>query len=160
MITTDRLILRKFTSEDVQGYAEIMAKKNVYQYLGSGNKLPKEIIPHMISQWNDTFVDGLGVYAVAEKETGKLVGHSGVRMLPCGRIEILYAFDDLVWGKGYATESAQVVLKHHTIRPLIAISYPENKSSINVIEKLGFERAGAEEFFGKQLEVFTLKEWD
>ena len=156
MITTERLLLRKFTEQDEQDYADIMTNPNVYRYLGTGQPVPRDSIGRSIMLWNSTFGHGLGVYAVIEQSSGKLIGHCGVRGLPCGRKEILYAFGESAWGKGYATEAAKAVLGHHTMRPLIAVSYPENSASIGVIKKLGFCHVGPEEMFGKALESFIL----
>jgi len=158
MITTERLLLRKFTDQDEQAYADIMTNPSVYRYLGTGQPVPRDAIARSIMSWNSTFGHGLGVYAVVEQLSGKLIGHCGVRGLPCGRKEILYAFDESAWGKGYATEAAKAVLEHHTMRLLIAVSYPENPASIGVIKKLGFRHVGQEEMFGKMLESFILEE--
>ena len=99
----------------------------------------------------------MGVYAVEEKSSGKLIGHCGVRGLPDGRNEILYAFCETAWGKGYATEAGKAVLENHSFRPLIAVSYPQNNGSIGVIKKLGFRHVGQEEMFGNMLEMFILE---
>jgi len=157
-LTTERLILRRFTPQDEQAYADIMANPNVYRYLGTGRGVPRESVAQHITSWNSTFGHGLGVYAVVEQPSGNLIGHCGVRGLPCGRKEILYAFDESAWGKGYATEAAKTVLQSHNYRPLIAVSYPENLASISVIKKLGFRHVGQEEMFGKMLELFILEE--
>jgi len=157
MITTERLLLRQFTQLDEQTYADIMANPNVYRYLGTGQAITKEDAARSIAMWNNTFEHGLGVYAVVKQSDNKLIGHCGVRSLPCGRKEILYAIDESAWGVGYAFEAAKAVLQHHTARPIIALSYPENPASINVINKLGFGHAGQEEIFGKTLETFILE---
>jgi len=153
---TERLMLRRFTTADEQPYADIMANPNVYRYLGTGQGIPRENIGRMIESWEGTWGHGLGVYAVVERESGKLIGHCGVRGLPCGRKEILYAYCDTAWGKGYATEAAKAVLQAHDTRPLVAVSYPENPASIGVIKKLGFRHVGQEMMFGKMLESFVL----
>jgi len=156
MINTERLILRRFTAQDEQEYADIMTNPNVYRYLGTGQGIPKEQIGRFIDNLEMTWGHGLGVYAVVEQASGKLIGHCGVRGLPCGRKEILYAYGEDAWGKGYATEAAKAVLQNHDHRPLIAVSYPENPASINVIKKLGFRHVGQEKMFGKELESFIL----
>lgn len=157
MINTERLILRRFTSEDEQAYADIMTNPNVYRYLGTGQGIPREQIGRMMDNLDSAWGHGLGVYAVIEQETSKLIGHSGVRGLPCGRKEVLYAFSEDAWGKGYATEAGKAVLQNHNMRPLIAVSYPENIGSIAVIKKLGFRHVGQEKMFGKALETFILE---
>ncbi|MCL2753333.1 MAG: GNAT family N-acetyltransferase [Defluviitaleaceae bacterium] len=157
MITTERLILRRFVAQDEKEYADIMTSPNVYRYLGAGQGVPREQIGRMIDSWEMTWGHGLGVYAVVEQASGKLIGHCGVRGLPCGRKEILYAFGENAWGKGYATEAGKAVLAAHDTRPLIAVSYPENPASIGVIKKLGFRHAGQEKMFGKMLESFIIE---
>ena len=157
MLNTERLILRRFTAADEPAYADIMTQPNVYRYLGTGQGIPREQIGRFIDQLDSTWGHGLGVYAVIERESGALIGHCGVRGLPCGRKEILYAYAESTWGKGYATEAANAVLQAHTVRPLIAVSYPENTASIGVIKKLGFRHSGREVMFGKELEFFILE---
>ena len=157
MINTERLILRRFTAEDEQAYGDIMTNPAVYRYLGAGQAVLRENIGRHIDSWNLTFGHGLGVYAVVEQASGRLIGHCGLRGLPCGRREILYAFCEDAWGKGYATEAARTVLQNHNYRPLIALSYPENSGSVKVIEKLGFRHMGKEEMFGVILETFILE---
>jgi len=156
MITTERLILRRFTAQDEQEYADIMTNPNVYQFLGTGTGIPRERMGAMIDMHESSWGHGLGTYAVVEQASGRLIGHCGVRGLPCGRKEILYAYDENTWGKGYATEAARAVLHNHGHRPLIAVSYPENPASIAVIKKLGFRHVGQEKMFGKELESFIL----
>jgi len=158
MINTERLILRRFTAEDVEAYADIMTNPNVYRFLGTGQGLPRERMGAMIDMHESSWGHGLGTYAVVERESGKLLGHCGVRGLPCGRREILYAYGEEAWGKGYATEAAKAVLAAHNVRPLIAVSYPENLGSIAVLKKAGFRHAGQETMFGKVLESFILEE--
>ena len=156
MIDTERLTLRRFTAQDEQAYADIMTNPNVYRYLGTGQGIPRENMGRIIEQMEMTFGHGLGVYAVIEKASGKLIGHCGLRGLPCGRKEILYAYSEDSWGKGYATEAAKAVLEAHDVRPLIAVSYPENPASIGVIKKIGFSHVGQEKMFGKVFESFVL----
>ena len=157
MIDTERLILRRFVAQDENEYADIMTKPSVYRYLGTGQGIPREMINRLIDSHESSWGFGLGTYAVIERESGKLIGHCGVRGLPCGRKEILYAFDESAWGKGYATEAAKAVLQAHVERPLIAVSYPENPASISVLKKLGFRHVGQEKMFGRMLESFILE---
>ncbi|MCL2415438.1 MAG: GNAT family N-acetyltransferase, partial [Defluviitaleaceae bacterium] len=138
MVTTERLILRRFTESDEQEYANIVANPNVYRYLGTGSPIASDGAKRMIDHFESVWGYGLGVYAVVEKSSGKLMGHCGIRGLPCGRREILYAFGEEFWGKGYATEAVKTVLQEHNCRPLIGVSYPENAGSMRVMEKSGF----------------------
>jgi len=157
MIDTERLILRAFAPEDLDAYVEIMSSPAVYRYLGNGQGQTRDQIEHWMNQWNGTFGHGMGVYAVVERESGKLIGHCGLRGLICGRKEILYAIAESAWGKGYATEAMRAVLDAHDFRPLMAVSYPENTASMGVMKKLGFKHIGQEVMFGTTLESYILE---
>lgn len=160
-IFTDRLEIRRFTDADTEPYADIMTKPEVSRYLGAGNDIPRERALTSVQRWNSVCDSGYGVYAVVERSGGKLIGHCGIRPIPDGRIELLYAYDPCAWGKGYATEAGRAVLeygkKNFEFTELIAMSYPQNAGSIGVIKKLGFEPVGQEEHFGKMLDVFVLR---
>ena len=157
MINTERLILRRFTADDAEAYGNIWAKPSFYRFLATGTGISANAASRMIDMHESSWGHGLGTYAVIERESGKLLGHCGVRGLPCGRKEILYAYDESAWGSGYATEAAKAVLAAHSdVRPLIAVSYPENPGSIAVLKKVGFRHVGQEKMFGKDLESFIL----
>jgi len=162
MITTERLELSKFQETDLQGYVNLITQSTVTQYLADGAEMTKEEATNRAPQlFNDPWEDGYGVFVVREKTNDEIIGYCGIRVLPDERIELLYAYDPSSWGKGYATEAGAAVLaygkEHFDLTELIGIAYPENKGSIAVLKKLGFEFVGVEEYFGKALEVFVLK---
>jgi len=161
MITTDRLELIRFSEANVEEYIKVMTQPMVSRYLGNGADMTKEVVENLVGQFEADWDKGYGVFAVKEKASGQVMGHCGIRPLPDERIELLYAYDPSSWGKGYATEAGKAMLaygkEHFGLTELIGISYPENQGSIGVLKKLGFEYAGVEEYFGKELEVFRLK---
>ena len=160
-IKTNRLEIRRFTEADTEQYVNIMTKPEVYKYLASGTGISRENAIKSIANWESVCESGYGVFAVIEKSSGNVIGHCGIRPIADGRIELLYAYDPSVWGKGYATEAGKAVLdygkENFTLTEIIAMSYPQNKGSVGVIKKLGFEYAGQEEHFGTMLELYTLK---
>ena len=159
-IITDRLELRRFTSSDTEPYAKIMTNPEVYRYLGTGKEITYENATKIIPRWESVWEKGYGVFAVIEKSSDTLIGHCGIQPLPDGKIELLYAYDPSAWGKGYATEAGKAVLeygkKHFDYEEIYAISYPQNKGSISVINKLGFEYTGQGEFFGVMFEIYKI----
>ena len=160
LITTSRLYLRRFTESDTEAYAEIMLNPSVTQYLGDGSNFSKENAAKVLARFESVWDAGYGIFAVIERASSKLIGYCGIRQIPDGRVELLYAYAPSVWGKGYATEAGKAVLdyakKNFDIARIIAMSYPQNGGSIGVIKKLGFESIGQEEHFGKTLDVFSL----
>gem|GEM_PF-233375 len=160
-IITDRLFLRSFNCSDLNDYVEIMANHQVTKYLGDGSKRSTKQIEKLMTQWQANFYKGTPVFAVVEKDSRQLIGHCGLAPLADGRTEILYAFAPSAWGKGYATEAGQAVIdlakEMLFLDEIMALSYPENKASRKVIEKMNFKYVGQEEYFNQQLDVFSLK---
>ena len=164
IIKTDRLELRRFTEADTEPYIELLSNPMVSQYLGSGKNATREGVIRLMGQFEATWDNGHGVFAVVETASGKLIGHCGIWPIADGRIELLYAYGVSAWGKGYATEAGRAVLaygkENFDVPQLIAMSYPQNKASTNVLKKLGFENIGQEEHYGGiMFEIFELKTW-
>ena len=159
-ITTTRLELRRFAESDTQAYTEIITNPDVTRYLGSGRDCSKEDALKFLARYESVWDEGYGIFAVTEQASSNLIGYCGIRKIPDGRVELLYAYAPLAWGKGYATEAGKAVLayarEHFELSKVIAMSYPQNAGSIGVIKKLGFKSIGQEEHFGKMLEVFAL----
>ena len=87
---------------------------------------------------------GYGLLAVTEKESGELIGRSGVqfhRAWPADP-EVGWSFDPTWWGRGFATEAgrASVDWAFETlgIDRLVSITTEENRASRRVMAKLGF----------------------
>ncbi len=98
-----------------------------------------------------------GLWGAEEKETEKFMGFiglseqnvKGISFTPC--IEIGWRLDKEFWGKGYATEGAEAVLKfgQDSLHLTEIYSYTSriNLPSINVMRKIGL-RARPEFDFG------------
>ena len=61
-----------------------------------------------IGQWGErVWRDGYWPWAVVERSSGRLIGHAGLRFSAgLNAPELVYMFDDSVWGRGYASEAA------------------------------------------------------
>ena len=65
---------------------------------------------------------------------------------------VAYRLARSAWGQGIATEAAAALVAH-ALGPLglprvVAVTYPENRASQRVLDKLGFERRGIREYKG------------
>lgn len=79
----------------------------------------------------------------------QLIGHIslyGIKRFPYSSAFVGYAMDEHYTGKGIATEAVKLVIQFafdylnlHRIEAFIA---PENKKSIRVVEKMGFQQEG------------------
>jgi len=88
---------------------------------------------------------GYGVWAVEERETGRLVGRLGLshhRLWPQD-VEVGWGLEPAVWGRGYATEGGRAALDHAFTElgrdRVVSIVHPENAASIAVMTRLGIE---------------------
>lgn len=161
-IESDRILMRMFDENDLDDYYNILANDKVYIWLGNQKKPSKDNVLQTIHSVNKLWKEkGYGFWAVVEKNTNKLIGHSGFNILnETNEIELLYAFHPKAWKKGYARESTKLALEYLKenldINRLVALSYPENTSSINVIEKNKFKYMGMKSFFGSNLRYYEL----
>lgn len=153
-LTTDRLLLRGFTPDDFEPYAEMMANPDVVQYLGEGRPLSRadawRQMAMFVGHWA---LRGFGLWAVEERATGRFIGRIGCHE-PEGfpAFEIAYTLAPAAWGKGYAREGASAalryareVLKRATITSIIR---PANVASIRVAQSLGAVAGETVEFYG------------
>ena len=86
---------------------------------------------------------GYGRFACVWKESGAVIGFSGVKYVPeIGETELGYRFMPEFWGLGLATEAGRASIEFARsdlgLRRLVAMVHPENLASANVLIKLGF----------------------
>ncbi|HEY2354020.1 MAG TPA: GNAT family N-acetyltransferase [Gaiellaceae bacterium] len=161
MIETERLILRPPRLEDVDDFAVAYADPEVMRYLGDGSTATREevaqVIERSLERWN---ANGMGLFAMESRETGRVVGRSGflvwdsegwtvANLADAGdraEIELGWMVARESWGRGYATEAALALrewaVAERGLTRLISLIRPGNMRSIRVAEKIGetFER--------------------
>jgi RimJ/RimL family protein N-acetyltransferase len=149
MIKTERLILRRFTTDDAEEYFPLIADPEINRYTGQTLVETVEQARQALLDYpiRDYQVVGYGRMACIEKSSGRLIGFSGMKYLDdLGEADVGYRFVRDAWGKGYATESAQVLmqecLREFGLRRVIGMVDPSNEGSSRVLTKLGlaFER--------------------
>ncbi|MBG9586370.1 GNAT family N-acetyltransferase [Cytobacillus firmus] len=144
-LKTERLIIRKFKSEDWQAVYEYTSNSEVMRYIPEGvftEEAAKEFIRKNIEKAEHfpVFIDGK-----------VLIGHIGFhKYFGDHTFEIGWVFNPRFYNKGYASESAYAVLKYGFeklgLHRIIATCQPENPPSYRVMEKIGMRREG---FFKK-----------
>jgi RimJ/RimL family protein N-acetyltransferase len=137
---TERLRFRRFRSEDAAVLDRWAADPGFQRYLGPPRP-GLENVRRYDAHWER---HGFGIGALEWKETGELVGRSGVafhRIWPHDP-EVGWAIDPAWWGRGIATEAGRASVDW-AFGPLgydrvVSISVPENLASRRVMAKLGF----------------------
>ncbi|MCD9853205.1 GNAT family N-acetyltransferase [Epilithonimonas sp. JDS] len=152
-IITERLILRKITSADLDDLFLLDSNPEVVKYVGIKPFTKKEETLHLIEcLLNQYEKNGTGRLSVIEKETKKFTGWSGIKLFTekvngfKNVYELGYRFLPEFWGKGYATESAKASLglgfnQFHADK-IYAYADVENQTSNYILTKLGFENKG------------------
>ncbi len=143
-LTTERLYLREFTTDDAQLLVDLNSNPNVTRYTGDGQvdiAQAKEILTDVIFP---QCKNNIGRWAVCLKDTNEFVGWCGVKYIEqLNETDLGYRFFEKHWGKGYATESAEAVMDHALnvlkLKNLVGRADLENTVSRKVLEKVGMK---------------------
>jgi RimJ/RimL family protein N-acetyltransferase len=114
MLETERLIIRKFTPEDLDELIELRSDDEVIKYLGGRTLQNPDTIEKRLRFYLDCYEKyGFGVCATIWKETGELTGWSGLMPLDgTPEIEVGYGMKKEFWGKGIGYECAAAWLDY------------------------------------------------
>jgi RimJ/RimL family protein N-acetyltransferase len=146
-LETERLILRRFTEDDVENLVELDSDPEVMRYLNGGIPTPRElveqqILPRFLSYY-ERYSD-FGVWAAIEKSSGAFIGWFSLRSHDEDRpdeIDLGYRLRRSAWGQGYATEGAQALIRKGFtglgVQRVTANTYEHNAASRRVMEKAG-----------------------
>lgn len=145
VIETERLILRRFTTDDLEPFFQLCSRPEVIRY---AQAKPLESLQQAREYmeavpFSDYATHGYGRFACEWKTTGEVIGFSGIKWVPeIGDNELGYRFLPEYWGRGLATEAgrASVDFARDTLRlaRLVALIHPDNVASVGVVTKLGF----------------------
>lgn len=157
---TERLLLRELLPEDINGLLQLDSDPEVHQYLGQKTISTIEESSQNLNYIRKQYIDnGIGRWAVIEKQTNQFIGWSGLKLiteLTNGHInyyDLGYRFIKEYWGKGYATESAKASISYAfnqlNANEVYAIADIDNLASIKILEKLGLKRINIFQYDGK-----------
>lgn len=142
---TERLQLRQWRDEDRTPFAELNADPQVMEYFpaildraasdATVDRLSAHIAEH-----------GWGFWAVERRQDGKFIGFVGLQhappelpFSPC--VEIGWRLASLYWGRGYASEAANVALcvafEELQLREVVSFTALQNIRSQRVMQRLG-----------------------
>lgn len=151
VLETPRLILRSFTLDDVDAMYQLMTVPDVIRYVGNKPAQSKQDVLDYLQQHplRDYQIYGYGRFACVWKETGQVIGFSGIKLLEeISETELGYRFLPEYWGKGLATEAGSAVIEFAQglgLTRLVAVIHPDNEGSKQVATKLGFSLEGKTE---------------
>src|SRR5262245_22219172 len=146
-LETERLVLRRFTPEDIDTLVELDSDPEVMHYITGGRATPREeiahdILPAFLRYYEDG--DRYGFWAAIEKSTGTFLGWFHFRPAagrPSDEPELGYRLRRSAWGQGYATEGSRALIRKGFtelgVRRVVAETMAVNTASRRVMEKAG-----------------------
>jgi RimJ/RimL family protein N-acetyltransferase len=148
-LATERMVLRRFTKDDVDHLVELDSDPEVMRFLTGGRPTPREVIqkdilPSFIRSYEP--VTGLGVFAAMKKESGEFLGWFSFRSNDTNNlseVSLGYRLRRAAWGLGYATEGVRALIREGftklDVQRVVATTYQDNLASIRVMEKAGLK---------------------
>ncbi len=143
VIETERMILRKFTTDDLEEFYQIRSDPDVMKTLPAVKPRTREETLFIINRNNERWENQkFGIWAVEYKKDKKLIGYCGLQYLEdTPEVEIIYAIIEQFWGQGLITEAGQASFTYGfekmNLDKLVGIALPDNIGSRRVMEKLG-----------------------
>ena len=147
---TERLVLRTWTPDDAEAAFRIWGNQEVMRLTGSEPHDDLARTRRSLAAAERVQAEtGMQLWAVVERQTGRVIGDCGFHAFEQGQLELAYHLVPDAWGRGYATEAARAALAyardHLGAERVLAFHFPDNVTSRRVLEKLGFSRAGTQD---------------
>ena len=148
-IASERLLLRPFTADDLDGLHGMFGREDVSRYLNwepMDRERAAALLERRVTQ-STIQKDGEGIaLALEERASGRFVGEVVLRLTSeeSRQGEIGWSLHPDAQGHGYATEAAREILRlgfeQMGLHRIVAESDPRNEASIRVMERLGMRR--------------------
>lgn len=167
-VQSERLIMRRHTAEDAGDILSSYASDpDVTKYLlFAPHKTLQDSLDFI--RWSDEQWERHSFcFIIFSKADMKLIGGIGLELDDVARhvAKVGYCFAKDEWGKGYVTGACKRIMdfaKERGVRKLVAPVHPDNKASIRVLDKCGFQEdsSASETYFlpnlGKRLNLVGL----
>jgi RimJ/RimL family protein N-acetyltransferase len=149
-LETERLVLRRFTLDDVDLVTALDADPAVMRYINGGRPTPRdEVRDDILPAWlayHDRG-DRYGFWAAHDRATGAFLGWFHLRPRredPDDEPELGYRLVVAAWGRGFATEGSRALIRKAFeelgARRVYATTMVVNEASWRVMEKAGLRR--------------------
>jgi ribosomal-protein-alanine N-acetyltransferase len=162
MIETQRLRLRRLRPSDEADLVALDSDPDVMRYVGSpaGVRSPEETVERA-RQRIGANQGPIGFWRVESRTDGTFYGLGALIQMPTGDdIELAYRLIRPAWGRGIASEAGAALVEYAFgtlgLSRLVAVTYPENRGSQRVLDKLGFMRHGDLDYKGVRTAYYVL----
>jgi RimJ/RimL family protein N-acetyltransferase len=145
VLSSPRLKLRQLSIQDAAFILELLNEKPFLENIGDrGVRTLADAKTYLTNGPIASYEKfGFGLYGVERKESAELIGICGVlKREYLDDVDLGFAFLQSFWGRGYAHESAEAVMRYArntlALKRIVATTKPHNRDSEKVLEKLGF----------------------
>jgi RimJ/RimL family protein N-acetyltransferase len=145
-VETDRLVLRRFTPDDLDLIVHLDSDPQVKRYIDNGAEVDRDELAEMLDWWlgyYDRFA-GYGFWAAIDKTTGSFLGWFHLRPGEGAgpqEPELGYRLRQDAWGQGYATEGSKALIDK-AFTELGAERVYASTMVVNVASRRVMEKAG------------------
>ena len=162
-LRTPRLLIRPLRQDDAEALHELFSDPEAMRFLAED--LPATVDESR--QWVETKIDrqeweGLSLWAVVERETGRVVGDAGLQWEEIdGRREVDLGCRIIrrYWSRGYGTEAAEACLRagfeQLGLERIVAMTDAGNAAARRVLEKLGMTRERGLHAYGREMALYV-----
>jgi RimJ/RimL family protein N-acetyltransferase len=158
-LLTDRLLLRRWTDDDLVPFAAINTDPEVTRLLRG--PMDRALSDALVARAEDSFeTRGYGLWATEVRATGELIGFVGLARQTFDApfnpsVEVGWRLARSAWGHGYATEGGRAALDFGFdvigLEEIVSITTASNERSRAVMRRLGMTRDPADDFEQPQL---------
>ena len=164
-IETDRLTLRSLREEDIKPLFQVQSDPDAMRYTFCATS--REEAEQRL--WTYAELEeqvGFAPWVVILRSELQIIGWGGLNIDPFDPgwgVEIAYFFDPAYWGQGFGTELVESAVKHgfrqHALMEINAYAHQENRGSVRVLEKCGFEFECFEPKLNRNHYVINREKW-
>jgi len=162
MIETQRLLLRRFASADVDDFVALQTDPEVRRFIQLaqpfGRRQAAERVQADEAEWEEL---GHRMLAIEERASGRFLGRVTLHhWAHLGETEIGWALRGDARGRGFATEAARAYaswgFRNLAVPYLTAMIRPDNARSIAVAARLGMTELRTDVLSGNPVVVYSI----
>lgn len=152
-LKTERLIVRELSLDDVKRFSEYRNKKEVAKYQSWKTYSLKKAEKRIDYCLKHPFQGQIGNYqlGIYLKANDYLIGDLFLEIDGHTSFTLGYTLDSLYWSKGYASEAIQALFQfmheEYKFKLCLAHVYEDNKRSVHLLEKNGFQKISKSWFY-------------
>ena len=146
VIETDRLLLRRLTTDDAEFILELLNEPSFLRFIGDkGVRTLADARAYIVQGPLASYEQhGFGLLLVSLKDGADSIGICGLlKRETLADVDLGFAFLPRFWSQGFAREAAEAVKAHGlnalALERIVAITNPDNETSIRLLEKIGFQ---------------------